>query len=405
MLVFYHILFGMQGSKFHMLILLSGLMGLTGCKDLGKMFSQSGEEQEKRSALKGYPSDEDFTDSLDGKPIRIYELRNSIGTRVLLSNYGARVIGVWLLDAKGAMTDVCLGMGSSADYLNPGAKFFGSVIGRFANRIAKGGFTLDGVYYTLDQNNGPNSLHGGRTGFHSRVWESAQVGSDKIIFSLVSPDGEEGYPGNLLVSVTYQMMVDNSLHIEYAATCDARTVLNLTNHAFWNLNGEGSGDILGHEMMIASTRFTPIDSNLIPTGIEPVAGTPLDFSTPAPIGQRIGQDHPQLLHGKGYDHNFILNGRSDSLPRLAARVRGNKSGIVMEVLTDQPGIQFYSGNFMKGAQTLKSGAKDDFRTAFCLETQHFPDSPNRPEFPSTVLEAGERFHSTTLYRFRIEKAP
>ena len=396
----------MQGSKFQLLLLLcGGLMSITGCKDLGKMFSTPGEEQEKRSALKGYPSEEDFADSHDGKPIRIYELRNSSGCRVLLTNYGARVIGIWLPDAKGVMTDVCLGMGSSADYLKPEAKFFGSVIGRYANRIAKGRFTLGGVSYTLDKNNGPNSLHGGRTGFHSRVWESAQEGSDKIIFSLVSPDGEEGYPGNLLVSVTYQMMEDNTLRIEYAATCDARTVVNLTNHAFWNLNGEGSGDILAHEMMIASSRFTPVDTNLIPTGIETVAGTPLDFTTPTPIGKRIGEDHPQLLNAKGYDHNYILNGRSDSLPRLAARVRGDKSGIIMEVLTDQPGIQFYSGNFMKGAQTLKTGAKDDYRTAFCLETQHFPDSPNQPDFPSTILEAGERFHSTTLYRFQTSKVP
>lgn len=386
------------------LTLLSGLLFLTGCKDLSRMFSNQGDKESRQPVLKGYPDEERFTDSAGGKVFRLYELRNERGSRVLLSNFGARVVGLWVADGKGELTDVCLGMGSSADYLKPEAKFFGSIIGRYGNRISKGRFTLDGVNYSLDLNNGPNSLHGGRTGFHSRMWESAQEGSDKIIFTYVSPDGEEGYPGNLLVSVTYQLTPDNALRIDYAATSDKRTFVNLTNHAFWNLNGEGSGDILGHELMIAASRYTPVDSVLIPTGIEPVAGTPFDFTQPARIGQRIAESHPQLVNGKGYDHNYVLDGLSDSIPRLAATVRGDRSGIVMDVLTNQPGLQFYSGNFMKGEQTLKGGSKDAFRTAFCLETQHFPDSPNRPDFPSTLLEAGGRFYSTTLYRFRTDKS-
>lgn len=390
----------MRFGKANSYLLLAGLVCMTGCKDLSRMMSDQSEKKNGVPGLKGYPEEERFSDSLGGKSIRLFELSNGTGCRVLLTNYGARIVGFWVPNAKGEMTDVCLGMGSSADYLKPEAKFFGSIVGRYANRIARGRFTLDGTSHSLDLNNGPNSLHGGRTGFHSRMWASTQEGSDKIIFSYVSPDGEEGYPGNLLVTVSYQLMLDNALRINYAATSDKRTVVNLTNHAFWNLNGEGSGDILGHELMIAASRYTPVDSSLIPTGIESVAGTPLDFTQPAKIGSRIGQPHLQLVNGKGYDHNFVLDGASDTLPRLAATVRGDRSGIIMDALTDQPGMQFYSGNFMKGEQTLKSGAKDAYRTAFCLETQHFPDSPNRPDFPSTVLEPGEVFHSTTLYRFR-----
>jgi len=390
----------MRLGKAISLLLLSGLVFMAGCKDLSRMMSDQSDQKAGVTGLKGYPEEERFNDSVGGKSFRLFELSNGTGCRVLFSNYGARVVGFWIPNSKGEMTDVCLGMGSSADYLKPEAKFFGSIVGRYANRIARGRFSLDGASHSLDLNNGPNSLHGGRTGFHSRMWESAQEGSDKIIFSYFSPDGEEGYPGNLIVTVTYQLMLDNTLRIDYAATCDKRTVINLTNHAFWNLNGEGSGDILGHELMIAASRYTPVDSVLIPTGIESVAGTPLDFTQPARIGARISESHPQLVHGKGYDHNFVLDGSSDSTARLAATVRGDRSGIIMDVLTDQPGMQFYSGNFMKGEQTLKSGAKDAYRTAFCLETQHFPDSPNRLEFPSTVLEPGEGFRSTTLYRFR-----
>lgn len=352
--------------------------------------------------LKGWPDPARFTDSVDGKAMKLFHLRNSSGYRAVLCNYGARLVGFWMPDSKGQMTDIVLGFDNSKSYLEPTAKFFGSVVGRYGNRIAKGTFTMDGKKYTLNINNGQNSLHGGPTGFHSRVWEGTQIDSQHVRFTYRSPDGEEGYPGNLDIAVTYSLNNTDELFMEYEVTTDKKTVINVTNHSFWNLNGEGSGTVLDHELMLASSSFTEIDSTLIPRGVIPAGGTPFDFSKPMKMGAKVGAEHIQLLHGKGYDHNFVLDSAFTGKPVLAARVKGDKSGIVMEVYTTEPAIQFYGGNFMKGLQTLKSGAKDEYRTAFCLETQHYPDSPNHPEFPTTVLEPGQKYVSTTYHRFLVE---
>jgi aldose 1-epimerase len=386
------------------LLLLSALA--TGCKDIEQMLKTQNQKTtpvSKNYEYPHFPAEAAFTDTVDGKNVKLFTLTNANGIKVALSNYGARVIGFWMPDAKGLMTDIVLGMPDIKSYRQPGAKFFGSIAGRYCNRIAKGIFNLDGVNYQLDLNNGPNSLHGGTTGFHSRVWEGTQQGEQQVVFSYLSADGEEGYPGNMIIKVTYRLTDANELFMEYAATSDKRTVINVTNHNFWNLNGEGSGTINDHELTIAASRFTPVDSTLIPTGIVSVVATPFDFMQPMTIGKRVGDtSSEQIRFGGGYDHNFVLDTVSKGTPVFAARVKGNKSGIVMDVYTTEPGLQFYGGNFMKGEQKLKSGAKDDYRTAFCVETQHFPNSPNQPDFPSTVLEPNTKFVSVTMHRFTVE---
>jgi aldose 1-epimerase len=283
--------------------------------------------------------------------------------------------------------------------------YFGATIGRFCNRIAKGKFSLDGQQYTLFANNGPNTLHGGRKGFGDVVWDATQPNDSSLRLHYISKDGEEGFPGNLDVTVTYTVGANNEFKCDYKATTDKKTVINLTNHAFFNLNGEGSGTINNHVLQVAATQYTPVDSTLIPLGKhEAVAGTPFDFRTPTAIGARVGDtvNSKQLKWGKGYDHNFVLSDGSTAF-KHAATIRGDKSGIVMEVYTMEPGLQFYGGNFMQSANTFKGGSKDDFRTAFCLETQHFPDSPNQPTFPSTVLEPGKTYQTSSVYRFKVGK--
>jgi aldose 1-epimerase len=386
------------------LLLLAALA--TGCKDIEQMLKTQNQKPSivsKNYEYPHFPSEDAFTDTVDGQQVKLFTLSNANGIKVALSNYGARVVGFWLPDANDQMTDIVLGLPDLKSYRLPAAKFFGSIAGRYCNRIAKGAFSLDGVNYQLDLNNGPNSLHGGTTGFHSRVWEGTQQGEQAVVFSYLSADGEEGYPGNMIIKVTYRLTDANELFMEYAATSDKRTVVNVTNHNFWNLNGEGSGTINDHELTIAASRFTPVDSTLIPTGISSVVATPFDFMQPIAIGKRVGDtSSEQIRFGGGYDHNFVLDSLSKGAPVFAARVKGNKSGIVMDIFTTEPGIQFYGGNFMKGEQKLKSGAKDDYRTAFCVETQHFPNSPNQPNFPSTVLEPNTKFVSVTVHRFSIE---
>jgi aldose 1-epimerase len=319
-----------------------------------------------------------------------YLISSSNGLRAEVSPYGARLLSLWVHGIN-----VVEGFDQISGYQTEGGAFYGATIGRYANRIAGGKFFVDGKPYQLPLNNGKNTLHGGPAGFFSKWWNVERQSDSSIMFSYYSKRGEEGFPGDMFVTVSY-ILTGNNMRLEYQASCDSPTVVNLTNHAFWNLNGEGSGTILNHLLQINADAYTPVDSALIPTGkIESVAGTPFDFTAEKTIGRHINDGDAQLHNGKGYDHNYIING--DGL-RLAAIAKGDKTGIVMKVWSDQPGLQLYSGNFMEGRNNLRKG-KDEFRTAFCLETQHFPDSPNQPGFPSTVLKPGEKFQSETVYQF------
>ena len=345
-----------------------------------------------------------FQTSMDGKNTNLYILKNKNGLEAAFTNYGARIISLKVPDQHGVQTDVVVGFSSIDQYIQSTEPYFGATIGRYGNRIAKGKFILDGITYTLSINNGVNSLHGGKKGFQDVLWDTKQLNEQSIAFSYVSKDMEEGYPGNLQVKVIYNLTDNNELKISYEATTDKKTVLNLTNHAFFNLNGEGSGTILNHQLQINADLYTPVDSTLIPTGKhEYVAETPFDFRKFSTIGKRITDDHEQLKNGKGYDHNYVLNDQNGSQMQHAARVEGDKSGIIMEVFTVEPGLQFYSGNFMQSKNIFKGGSKDDFRTALCLETQHFPDSPNQHTFPSTVLNPGKLYNTSSVYKFSIKK--
>lgn len=347
----------------------------------------------------GIPDKKNFEAAIDGKQTDLYVLKNHNGMEAAITNYGGRVVSLLVPDENGKMTDVVVGFNSVKAYESSTEPYFGATIGRFGNRIANGKFTLDGKQYALFKNNGPNTLHGGKKGFQAVVWDANQLNDSTLQLHYISKDMEENFPGNLDVTVTYSLTGDNGVKCEYKATTDKKTVVNLTNHAFFNLNGEGSGSILNHTVQINADKYTPVDSTLIPTGkIESVAGTPLDFTKPTTIGARINDDNEQLKYGKGYDHNFVLNKSGDSLTH-AATVIGDKSGIVMDIYTEEPGLQFYSGNFMQSKNTFKGGSKDDYRTAFAMETQHFPDSPNEPSFPSTVLKPGETYHTETVYKF------
>lgn len=340
-----------------------------------------------------------FEQTLDGKQTTLFFLKNG-QSEMAVTNYGGRIVSLRVPDKNGNPTDVVVGFRSLDEYLSSKEPFYGALIGRYGNRIKNAQFTLDGKRVLLSANNGPNQLHGGKTGFHNRVWDARQTGEASLELSYLSKDGEEAYPGNLSVKVVYTLTPENELTIAYTATTDKTTVLNLTAHPFFNLNGEGSGTINEHLLGILADSYTPIDSNVLATGsIEKVEGTPFDFRKPATIGARLNETNEQLAFGKGYDHNFVLNKGITARPEPAASVEGDKSGIVMQILTTEPGLQFYGGNFMKGEQTFKNGAKDDFRTAFCLETQHFPDSPNNPQFPTTVLKPGEVYHQLSVFKF------
>jgi len=344
-----------------------------------------------------------FGKTPDGTSIELYTLKNAKGMVVKIMTYGAIVTEVHVPDRTGRMADVVLGFNRLDPYLGT-HPYFGAIVGRVANRIAKGQFTLNGKLYKLATNNGPNHLHGGLKGFDKVVWKAEPLAAGAaaaVKFSYVSPDGEEGYPGTLPVTVTYTLANDNNeLRIDYGATTDKPTPVNLSSHSYFNLAGEGSGDILGHEVTLAASGFTPVDDALIPTGrIEPVAGTVMDFTAPHAIGERIAKV-PGAPPG-GYDHNYVLTSGGGMLA-LAARVREPKSGRVMEVLTTEPGIQFYTGNFLDGTLTGKAGVAYRKHAGFCLETQHFPDSVNHPNFPSTILEPGKTYQTTTVYRFSTE---
>lgn len=337
----------------------------------------------------------------DGKDVFLFTLQNKNGVEVTITNYGATVQAIKTPDRSGRVEDITLGYDTLAGFQSKGNPYFGTIVGRYGNRIDKGRFTLAGHEYKLPINNGTNSLHGGIKGFDKQVWDVKDAGAGHVTLHYLSQDGEEGYPGNLDVTVKYTLNANNELKIDYTLTTDKNTVHNLTNHAYFNLAGEGNGDVLKHEVMLNADNFTTIKADLIPTGeIKPVAGTPFDFRKPHAIGERINGKDPQLVYGKGYDHNFIVNG---SGMRLAARVTEPASGRVLEVLTDEPAIQLYTGNFLDGTVRGKGGKAYGNRSAFCLETQHYPDSPNHPNFPSTELKAGQTFHSTTIFRFSTVK--
>jgi aldose 1-epimerase len=359
------------------------------------------EETVVKTAEIAIPDGKGFEGKIDGKQTALYVLKNRNKLKAAFTNYGGRLVSLLVPDKDGKFRDVVTGFDSNAKYQESTEAYFGATIGRFGNRIARGKFTLDGKNYTLFKNNGPNTLHGGKKGYQDVVWDTKMIDSTAVEFSYVSPAMEEGFPGTLTVKVKYTLTDDNALKMDYEATTDKNTVVNLTNHAFFNLNGEGSGTILQHQLTIDADNYTPVDSTFIPLGtINTVENTPFDFRKATSIGSRIEEKNIQLKNGKGYDHNYVLN---KPLRGPAVTVVGDQSGIQMQVFTDQPGLQFYSGNFMEGKNTFKGGSKDDFRTAFALETQHFPDSPNQPAFPSTVLKPGEVYRTTSSYQFSVAK--
>ena len=352
--------------------------------------------------MKPIVKQEHFGATLDGTPVELYKLSNRNGVEVAISIYGSTIVSLLVPDRCGNLADVVLGYDSCNGYLSDAA-YLGSILGRHANRIAQGRFTLNGVTYTLARNNGEHHLHGGLKGFDKVVWKARDASTSTgqaLDLTYLSKDLEEGYPGNLSVRVVYTLNDANELTIEYFATSDKDTVVNLTNHTYFNLGGHDSGDILKHELMINADRFTPTDASSIPTGeLRSVEGTPFDFRRPMAIGSRVNQEHEQLKYGHGYDQNFVLNRVDSSPPPLAARVLDQKSGRVLEVWTTEPGLQLYCGNFLDGSIRGKKGVPYQRNQGFCLETQHFPDSPNQPNFPSTVLKAGAQFHSMTIFRF------
>jgi aldose 1-epimerase len=345
------------------------------------------------------PDASGYNRKIAGRQVELYYLKNNAGMQVVVSNFGAHLIGAWLPDRRGNLTSIILGF-DNIEGLALQKNYYGATVGRYANRIAKGKFTLEGKKYTLPVNNGPNSLHGGVNNFSLKMWQAKQIDGKTVELECFSEHMDEGYPGNLKAKVTYSLTEDNEIVINYEATTDKTTVVNLTNHAYFNLNGEGNGDILYHIVQIVADKYTPVNKTMIPTGeIVLVKGTPLDFMQPERIGKRINADHPQLKIGNGYDHNYVLNSHGIHSP--VAIVTGDLTDIKMEVFTDQPGLQFYTGNYMSGTNTLRGGVKDKARTGFALETQHFPDSPNKPQFPSTVLKPGEVYKTQTIYKLSV----
>ena len=339
-----------------------------------------------------------YSTIIDGKNVSLYTLTNKQGAKVTISNYGGRIVSLWMPDKNNKLVDVVLGYDTIGAYRKKGEPFFGALIGRYGNRIGNGKFSIEGKAYQLQLNDGKNTLHGGKDGFFCKVWDAQQSGQS-LVLTYVSKDGEAGYPGTLNVKVVYTLTDENELKIDYQATTDQTTIVNLTSHAYFNLSGEGSETILDHELMIAADAFTPVDSTLIPTGvIQPVAKTAFDFRVAKAIGKDINLKEEQLKFGKGYDHNFALN-KNDG-KTVVATVKSPVSGITMEVYTTEPGLQFYCGNFLTGTDKDGKGGKSyPYRSAFCLETQHFPDAPNHANFASTVLKPGETYSTTTTYKF------
>lgn len=378
--------------------IIAGLL-LNGCNEDKKDSSVSSNSD--GTTLSGLNA-KNFQKEINGKKSDLFVIKNGTGVEICVTSYGARIVSWLAPDKNGKMEDIVLGYESVQEYIDSKEPYFGAAIGRYGNRIKEGKFTLDGVNYQIPTNNPPNALHGGTVGFQALVWDTTQVDNQTLSFHLVSKDGDQGFPGTLDVTMTYHLTDDNELEINYVATTDKATVINLTHHSFFNLHGAGNGSVNDHLMMIDADRYTPVTSNLIPTGDLPsVQGTPMDFRKPTAIGARVDENFEQLKNGKGYDHNWVLNKENNDLS-LAARVVEPKSGRVLEVLTTEPGIQFYGGNFLDNSFKGKGGKVYDFRTAFCLETQHFPDSPNQKSFPSVVLRSGETYRHTCVYKFYAE---
>jgi aldose 1-epimerase len=364
--------------------------------------SSKAESTQSSSVVKMGIEKEPFGKLPDGAAVDLYTLANKSGMRATITNYGAIVVSLWIPDRQGRLADVVLGFDTLDEYVRC-RSYFGALIGRYGNRIAGGKFSLDGKNYALAQNDHGQHLHGGVRGFDKVLWKAVATSNGaepSLTLQYLSKDGEEGYPGNLRASVTYTLTETNGLKIDYLAKTDRTTVVNLTNHSCFNLAGAGSGDILSQQLTINADRFTPVAEGLIPTGeLHPVAGTPFDFRQPTAIGARIGGNDAQLRLGRGYDHNWALNRNSGKDLTLAARVVEPTSGRVMNILSTEPGLQFYSGNFLDGSEVGKGGKSYKHRYGFCLETQHFPDSPNKPAFPSTTLRPGQEYRSTTIYQF------
>ncbi len=343
-----------------------------------------------------------FEKTIDGKQTHLYLLKNKTGAEAAITNYGGRIVSILVPDKTGKLVDVVEGFESVESFEKSAERYYGALIGPFANRIANGKFTLEGKEYALVTNNGTNTLHGGKPGFESAVWDGVQVDSSTLELTYLAKDMEAGFPGNVHVKVIYRLTDDNGLTINYEATTDKTTVINLTSHPYFNLNGIGNGTILDHVVQIHADAYTPVNSKLIPIGeLEAVKDTPFDFNQPTKIGVRINDDNAQLKEGNGYDHNYVLNKHDDKTP--VAIAIGDKTGIEMSVFTTEPGMQFYTGNFMQGKNVMKYGHTDDCRTAFAMETQHYPDSPNQPNFPTTVLKPEVVYKSYCEYRFSVVK--
>ena len=339
----------------------------------------------------------------DGKEVDIYTLTNKNGMKAQIINYGAIITSLTAPDKNGKMEDVVLGYTKPEDYFNGNPYFFGALIGRYGNRIANAKFTLDGKTYELNKNDGPNHLHGGKEGFYTKLWSAEPVKNSKspaLKLTYVSEDGEQGFPGKLTTSVIYTLTDDNSLEIDYEATTDKNTIVNLTQHSYFNLSGKFTQPITDHILQLSADKFIPVNDVLIPTGeLKDVNNTPFDFRKEKAIGKDINSNDEQIKKGKGYDHCWVLNGNG---LRPAGTLYHPGSGRVMEMITDQPGVQFYSGNFLDGKFDTKTGGKNEFRTGLCLETQHYPDSPNQPSFPSVELKPGEKYHTKTIYKFSVK---
>lgn len=355
-----------------------------------------------KMAVKSELKPENFDTTICGKRVGLYILRNASGMEVCITNYGGRIVSIMVPDRNGKFQDVVLGHDTIDDYVNIDGNF-GALIGRYGNRINKGRISIDGTEYQLPQNNFGHCLHGGPVGFHHKVWDAIQPDGSMLELHLQSPDGEAGFPGNLNVKVVYTLSNDNSLKIDYTATTDKPTVVNLTNHSYFNLSGNPANDILDETVLFNADGFTPIDSTFMTSGeIRSVEGTPFDFRRGKTVGRDIDADDEQLKNGMGFDHNMVLNNGGD-ISVLAGRIEDSRSGISMEIYTTEPGIQFYTGNFLDGSVKGKRGIYYQKRSAICVETQHFPDSPNQPNYPSTLLRPGETYSSTCIYKFGTVK--